>query len=247
MGSTQKDPRPLTIDVAETEKDKIASLRLIADSIAQQRQTAAKALILHPLWLATVVLCLAMSYHVLRLHHSDWPAIALTWTGCVMTGLVAVRYLTASYLSQAEQTGTWKWLYEGAGHAAGARIADTRDYILITKLGPEVIGVLVLRPVYTSAGIEPHIRGARHFVRGQDMYFPVGVIRAWTVQRRYRGEGVGRELLERAVKVCQAKGWGEPIFSQKHANAAQGVAKWAFAKGDDKARKLLERMIRGRR
>ncbi|KAI9044537.1 uncharacterized protein KD926_000448 [Aspergillus affinis] len=246
MVSVQNNPRPLTIGFAGTEKEKVASLRLIADSIAQQRQTAAKALILHPLWLATVVLCLAASYYVLRLHHNDWPAIIMTWTGCVMTGLAVVRYLTASYLSQAEQTGTWKWLYEGSGHAAGSRVG-ARDHILVTKLGPEVIGALVLRPVFTSAGIEPHIRGARHFVRGQDMYFPVGVIRAWTVQRRYRGEGVGRELLERAVMACQAQGWGEPIFSQKHANAAQGVAKSAFAKGDDKARKLLETIIKARR
>ncbi|PLB44799.1 hypothetical protein P170DRAFT_366188 [Aspergillus steynii IBT 23096] len=243
-----KEPRPLTSTVAETETDKIASLRLIADSIAQQHQTAAKAIILHPFWLATIAVCLTLTYRVLLRNQSDWPAVVLTWAGCVMAGLVAVRYLTASYLEHAERTGTWKWLYEGSGHRAGARRVDgVCDHILITKLGDEVIGVLILRPVYTSAGIEPHIRGARHFVRGQEMCFPVGVIRAWTVQRRYRGEGVGRELLQRAVGLCRAQGWGGPIFSQKHANAAQGVARWAFEGGESRARTLLAKMIRGSR
>lgn len=244
--SSQKS-RPLTSSVADSEDEKIASLRLIADSIAQQRQTAAKAIILHPAWLLTITLCLAFTYRILYTNPSDWPTIALTWTGCIMSGLVAVRYLTASYLEHAERTGTWKWLYEGAGHAAGARAVMSRDQVLVTKLGGEIIGVLVLRAVYTSAGIEPHIHGARHFVRGQEMYFPVGVIRAWTVQRRYRGEGVGRDLLERAVGMCQEQGWGGPIFSQRHANAAQGVARRAFERGETRARTLLAKMIRGGR
>lgn len=242
--ASSKNTRPLTTSVAEDEDEKIASLRLVADSIAQQRQIAAKALILHPLWLATILASLAIAYHALYSGPNDWPTIALTWTGCVMAGLAAVRYLTSFYLEHAEETGTWKWLYEGLGTGAGAGIV-VRDHILVTKLGSEVIGVLVLRPVYTSAGIEPHIRGARHFVRGQDMYFPVGVIRAWTVQQEYRGEGVGRHLLEFGVEMCRTHGWGGPIFSQRHANAAQGVARWAFEKSDERARALLAKIVRG--
>lgn len=238
-----EEPRDLTNAFAESEDEKIACLRLIADSVAQQRQTAAKAMILHPAWLITMTLCLAFTYQLLYTSRSDWPTIALTWTGCIMTGLVAVRYLTASYLHRAECIGTWKWLYEGAGHAAGARAAVSRDQILITKLGSEIIGVLVLRVVYTSAGIEPHIRGARHFVRGQEMYFPVGVIRAWTVHRRYRRQGVGRGLLERAVELCQEQGWGMPIFSQRHANVAQGWARGTFEEEEWKARKMLDRQV----
>jgi hypothetical protein len=51
---------PLTTTLATTTEDKIEALRLVADSVAQQRQLASKAVILHPLTIAVGVGLLAV-------------------------------------------------------------------------------------------------------------------------------------------------------------------------------------------
>ncbi|KAA8650175.1 Inorganic phosphate transporter pho84 [Aspergillus tanneri] len=159
MDSRQDQDRSLTNTTAQTEIEKVASLRLIADSVAQQRQVAANALIRHPLWLGLMTIALAVTYQCLHTDCSDWPIILMTWTGCIMTGLTVVRFLTAPYLDQAEKTGTWKWLYDGI-EKSGDKNKKT-DHILITKFGSEIVGVLVLRPVYTRSELKSHIQGAQ--------------------------------------------------------------------------------------
>ncbi|RAL11835.1 uncharacterized protein BO97DRAFT_405879 [Aspergillus homomorphus CBS 101889] len=49
---------------------------------------------------------------------------------------------------------------------------------------------------------------------------PIGVIRAWTVEQRYRGCGVGRGLLGTAVRACRARGWAGPVFARDHVHAS---------------------------
>ncbi|KAF4282800.1 hypothetical protein CNMCM8689_007811 [Aspergillus fumigatus] len=69
---------------ATTKEDLIPGLRLIADSIAQQRQTAAHALIFHPFWLSAMAALIAIVYKALYTDSSDLPLIGTTSAGCVM-------------------------------------------------------------------------------------------------------------------------------------------------------------------
>ncbi|GIK07799.1 hypothetical protein Aspvir_003468 [Aspergillus viridinutans] len=221
----QNDPQEipeLKTYPATTKDDLIPALRLIADSVAQQRQTAARALIFHPLWLSAMVALIAVAYKVLYTDSSDLPLIGTTGAGCVMAGLLAVRGLTGGYIEEAERVGRWEWL--NARSSTGPE--EQEQEVLVTKFGERIIGAVVLRGVPAAA---------------EDKV--TGVIRAWTVERRYRRKGVGVGLLEEAVGVCQEKGWEGPVFDEEHANAKRvlpGLFNGGFERREKWARKVLE-------
>ena len=189
------DPLPqLSTYTPSTNAEKLAALRLIADSVAQQRQQAAKAILANPYVLAALVLVLAMEAYWLN-------AIALltTGSGTIMTVLVGIRWLTSEYLAAAERIN-WDWLTDTTppvssstsnhshtnsnGHKRGRSATIEEPIIMVAKWGEEIIGVLVMRVSK---------REKRVFVR------------AWTVARRYRGKGVGKDLLQEGVKAVIGK------------------------------------------
>jgi len=174
--------------VAEYELDRYDGLKLVADSVAQQRQVASRALISHPVNLAVFVAVLAAAVSQLYKTPADLPLVLTTFGGLSMVGLVAVRYLTGRYIFLAESIN-WEWLGD--------------DTLLITKFGDQVIGALVL--AWVSAEGKRRRKGGR------------GSIRAWTVKLKYRGKGVGTALLEEAAKLTGERG-GECIeFAEDHA------------------------------
>ena len=69
--------------------------------------------------------------------------------------------------------------------------------ILITRWGEEIIAVVVVKLLKREQR---------------------GVIRAWTTGLRYRGKGVGKDLLEQGVDVALRKGFREVVFDEKHAS-----------------------------
>ncbi|OJJ50630.1 hypothetical protein ASPZODRAFT_126528 [Penicilliopsis zonata CBS 506.65] len=212
----------LTTYPAADEADQIASLKLIADSVAQQRQLAARSVIFHPVSVGVAMVPLAVAYRILYKTRGDWPLILTTWAGCVMALLLAVRYLTGGYIDEAERVGTWKWLNTATTTATdtGAGFDSTKSTMLVTKFGENIIGTLVLA----------------------EQKKQTGVIRAWTVKQRYRGKGVGRDLLEEAVKFCRDKGWEGPVFDDEHANSARvlpGMFNGGFDGGEKRAREML--------
>jgi hypothetical protein len=229
----------LTSYPAVAEDERIAALRLIADSVAQQSQIGAKAIIFHPATLAAAVVVLAVVYKFLYTARNDVAIVATTWVGCVMAGLVAVRGATSGYLELAERTGTWAWLQEGRSQQHQDE-EEEDDIILVTKYGTEIIGALVLRVERdrSRAVLKHHLsssstssrkptrphrsgpngRGASTAVSSST---PLGVIRAWTVKRRYRRKGIGASLLEEAVSVCRTKDWDGPVFADSHAMSAR--------------------------
>ncbi|KAE8377388.1 hypothetical protein BDV26DRAFT_293234 [Aspergillus bertholletiae] len=107
---TQNVP-DLTTTLAYTVPKKTASLRLISDRIAQQRQTAARAILLHPQTLILLALTLIILFQCLYKTPSDWPLLLPTATGCISAVLRLTRYATRGYLDEAERVGTWRWLY----------------------------------------------------------------------------------------------------------------------------------------
>ncbi|RHZ69236.1 hypothetical protein CDV55_100026, partial [Aspergillus turcosus] len=66
---------------ATTKNNQIPALRLIADSVAQQRQTAARAIIFHPLWLSILAALIAVVYKALYSGPADLPLIGTTSAG----------------------------------------------------------------------------------------------------------------------------------------------------------------------
>jgi len=178
-------------EIATDEKDIVAGLKLVADSVAQQRQVASRILIFHPLNIGIYTILLAMIAQYFYKVPSDLAIILTTGAGLTMVALVTVRWLTGGYLFEAEEIN-WDWLGD--------------DQILITKFGDEVIASLVL-------GWEKgEGRGNRRKKWGR------GVIRGWAVRLRYRGKGVGTELLEEAVRNVERRGGEEIVFADDHAN-----------------------------
>ncbi|RHZ44079.1 uncharacterized protein CDV56_100350 [Aspergillus thermomutatus] len=212
---------------ATTNADLTAAHRLIADSVAQQRQTAARALIFHPLWLSAMAALIAAVYKALYTTPADLPLIGTTSAGCVMAGLLVVRALTGGYIEEAERVGRREWLFPTPTPSSGTEGAsEGEQVVLVTKFGERVIGAVVLRGI--AAAAEEKV---------------TGVIRAWTVERRYRGKGVGVELLEEAVGMCREKGWGGPVFDEEHANAKRVLPGWfdgGLERRERWAREVLE-------
>jgi ribosomal protein S18 acetylase RimI-like enzyme len=192
----QRDPLEgvptLSTYIATEPEDVVPALKLVADSVAQQRQIAARILIFHPLNLAVMALVFAGMMQWLYKDSSDLPLIFTTSAGLLMAGFAAVKWMSSGYIELAEDIN-WNWL-----------VAD--DQVLVTKFGEEVIGTCIL-------GWEKgEGRGNRRKTWGK------GVIKGWAVRIRYRGKGVGSALLEEAVKVVEKKGGDEIIFADDHAS-----------------------------
>ena len=190
----------LTTHPATTNDEKVAALRLVADSVAQQRQAASRALITHPLPVSLALLLLA-----LIAQYASMPLLFTTGAGVVMSLLVAVRGATGGYLAAAEEIG-WVWLDRGGrgdeaaedeGSKSQAKDPGDETVVLVTLWGEEVIGTVVLRILKREQR---------------------ALVRAWTVGLRYRGKGVGRALLEEGVKTAAGKGCGEVEFDKGHAS-----------------------------
>lgn len=208
----------LSTYIATEPEDIRAAHKLIADSVAQQRQLAARAVIFHPVWLATMVAVFGIVYKLLYHDPSDLPLIGTTGAGCVMAGLTVVRVFTGGYIEHAERVGTRAWL-EGD---------EQEQEILVTKFGESIIGTVVVRGVRDGRKVH-------------------GVIRGWTVHQKYRGKGVGMGLLEEAVSLCQKKRWRGPEFDEEHANAKRVLPGWfngPFEKRERRARGALEKLLK---
>ncbi|PYH72803.1 uncharacterized protein BO88DRAFT_170219 [Aspergillus vadensis CBS 113365] len=298
---------PLTTSTTTTEADQIASLHLIADSIAQQRQLAARSMLTHPAMLSCLTFFLIITYFFTRALSTTsssegddtWPYLLLiTWPACIMVYLLAAAHTTHPYLEKAGRTGTWVWLWRGGtrykhrrrerspspSRPASSSLSstskvgdDTRvqkyhhkaerheedekeeDIILVTKYHDRVIGTLVLRIIHTEEELWGHVRDAvvrEQLYQQRNAPSPpatgfcqpvVGVIRAWTVQQHLRGIGVGRSLLENAVRICRERGINGPVFSDCHANEVLGlpvVCNGEVVRRERWAREVLERVKR---
>jgi ribosomal protein S18 acetylase RimI-like enzyme len=267
--NTDIDIPSLTTYQATSPDDLISALRLIADSIAQQRQDASQAVISHPVVLAAMTAVLAIVFRVLYHGQSgDLAVVATTMAGCVMAGLAGVGYVTSGYLELAERTGTWGWLYtsqKGPEDLSKKERHDDDDdddndnkpVVLVTKYGEEIIGTVVVHPTSNSnsASPSPSTSKSKSKSKTKPRQFPkrgttTGTIRAWTVKRRYRNKGIGTGLLEEAVTLCKKNNnnWEGPVFDEHHANSVRLLPgmflKGRFERREMRAKRLLEEVKR---
>ena len=182
----------LSTYTAESEDDRIEGLRLVADSVAQQRQVSSKILMFHPISLAVFSTIVAIATQYTMRSYNDKTMLGTTLGGVTMTFLVFIRWMTGAYIGLAEAIDS-EWLGQ--------------DRITVVKWGEDIIGSLVLGWADNDAAKK---RGRRR--RGK------AVIRAWTVKLKYRGKGVGEGLLEEAVKVAGERGADGIVFDGDHAS-----------------------------
>ena len=182
----------LSTYTAETEDDRIEGLRLVADSVAQQRQVASKVMLFQPISLAAYFAIVAIAAQLTLRWYEDKLMLLTTIGGISMTFLIFIRWMTGGYIGMAEEINM-EWLGD--------------DRLIVVKWGEDVIGSLVLGWADNDAAKK---RGRRR--RGK------AVVRAWTVQLKYRGKGVGEGLLEEAVKVAGERGADGIVFDADHAS-----------------------------
>lgn len=177
--------------IAHGEEDRTAALKLVADSVAQMRQTANMALISHPLNLALAVGLLSLLARYVYDSKRDWSLMGTSCAGVLMALLALCRWLTQGYLHTAEDVD-WSWVRGGD--------------VFVTKFGHEIIGAAVVEWVSGESSRQKRKKAWR------------GEIRAWTVRLKYRGKGVGTALLEDVVKEAGRKGAESLEFAEDHAS-----------------------------
>lgn len=223
---------PLTTGVLTNEAEKVSGLKLIADSIAQQRQLASRAVLFHPIIIAAYVGLLAITTQLLYKTRGDLGVLLTTVAGVTMACLVGVRSFTAGYITLAEDVN-WKFIQNEDG-------GD--DIIIGSRYGEDVIGALILR--LERSCHSPSKRKAKSKTGGK------GVVRAWTTKMRYRGTGIGTDLLQEAVRVTREKlgNSAEIGFAAEHANSKMILPEMfnrGFRKREMKAAKALETVVEG--
>ncbi|KAI9865258.1 MAG: hypothetical protein M1824_003410 [Vezdaea acicularis] len=258
---------PLSTYLATSPTTIISALKLIADSIAQQRQLASRALIFHPLSLSLFIGLLGFLTSIMYDGtNASLPLIFTTFAGICMACLVAVRGATAGYINAAEQ------LNLGFLKPEGGSIGGEADDILVTTYGDLVIGVLILRfppgsgaasssaaSSSTAAGGSAR-KGAKKSQQPASTSTPKDedktsapktvLVRAWTVKMRYRGTGVGRALLEEGVKLARERCRSDVkvVFDKEHANCKKllpGLFMAGFSGREERARKSLAKVVGG--
>lgn len=221
--------------------DRAQALKIVADSVAQQRNIASRALVYHPMTLALLVAGFAGIRQALYDgENSDYIKILMTFMGFVMSLLAGFRYVCAPYISEAERIGTWKWLDEGRSTAeeeqTGVHVLGEQDEILLTKFGADYIGAIIFRGVQPSTGMKK----SRKQTKMQ--------LRAWTVAQKYRRKDIGTALLEDAIKVGEPEGWttGGIEIAPNHANSKRVLPQMlngSLDKHDEIAHKILNRKV----
>jgi GNAT superfamily N-acetyltransferase len=187
--------------------------------------------IFHPITIAAYLAILAIASQFIYKSRSDLGLFFTTCAGITMTVLVAIRGWTADYIQTAEDFN-WKFVQTEDGD---------EDTIIGSRYGEELIGALVLRLERNGNG-----NGKKKAKSGKNG--GKGVVRAWTTRLKYRGTGVGTELLEEAVRVTREKlgNSAEIGFAAEHANSKMVLPELfngGFRKREVKAARALEAVV----
>lgn len=176
--------------VAETEEEKLAALKLVADGIAQTRQTANRILMFHPVNFGIFLAFIAfVGQYLYKSRGSDLGIVITTSSGLIMAAMVTVRRYTNPYIALAEET-----------HISMLEDSD----VLVTKFGDEVIGTVIM------GWVDGETKGKRRKWRAE--------IKGWAIRLRYRGKGEGMALLQEAVNLAKKKDADGISFAPDHAS-----------------------------
>ena len=124
---------------------------------------------------------------------------------------------------------------------AGRYPRDERDdYVFITRLGKEVIGAVVLRIIDTwERDTDPGFELGREVKRRHHMSYLMNTyhrkkvcIRAWTIKRQYRGQGIGLALLRFVVRWALDNDLEFMFFADDHAHSLRVLPRFLTKKMD---------------
>ncbi|KAK2746367.1 hypothetical protein FQN57_003249 [Myotisia sp. PD_48] len=239
----------LTISPARTEEDLLSALHLIAESIAQQRQLAIKAILLHPAVLAASIFYFLSSIKLLYTGYpSDIVLMLGVWSMSSLISLFIIRRYVQGYSSLIERTNELAWFSEYSIHGLPAK----RDEVFVARQGEkdgtngsEIVGVLVMRICKTVTDAGPPGLRPRSCRRRSSARW-TGIIRSWTVKRTSRCQGIGTRLLQEAIANCRLRTLDGPIFADDHALSKRVLPQMfnvIFDKQDGWARTYLEHAI----
>lgn len=239
----------LTYTIATTEDEKVDALRLVADTIAQQRQIASMAVIFHPACFAPFLgVFSALAYR----GRNDIGTTLIFLTGIVVAYLAAIQYYTYHYLERAE-TFNWKAFItppasssavtEKAGKKAQKEQQEQQpeqDTIMVARYGDKIIAALVLRLTKAKGSSSSSSKNSSKGGRAE--------IRAWATRLRYRNTGVGGDMLRDAVALARSTlGTAATIeFSDPHAHTVDTSKYFTapFARSEKRARQALARAVK---
>ncbi|KAK1531393.1 acetyltransferase [Colletotrichum paranaense] len=235
------DIPPLSLEVLSTREDKAEALHLVADSIAQQRQQAAYSLVFHPVPLAGLAATLGVAYQYSYARQGDIGLAFTLFSGVIMTYLLAIRWATSGYLPLAEQM-SWSFIRPHPDASA-----DEEDLVLGTRFGNELVGALVLHLEPASPAVASTF-GSRRRNKASSFRGGKGIIRAWTTKLRYRGKGVGTDMLDEAVRITRERCGkdAEVGFALEHANSRMVMPEFfngVFRKRERWAAKTLDGVL----
>ncbi len=130
------DIPPLSLEVLTNHEDKVDALKLVVDSVAQQRQLTSLTLVFHPACIAVLILGLAAACQFAWVKKNRDLGLTLSMlSAVVMIYLLAIRYVASPYIKLAEDM-KWDWLVAEDGE---------EDTVIGTRFGSEIIGALILR------------------------------------------------------------------------------------------------------
>lgn len=233
---------------ASTDDDRNEALRLIADSVVQQRLLAVRSIFFHPAVLTLTLLFLTLLVRsAYRNPVANGPFVSVVGTIFVAAALIAIHRATRRYMALANTVRNPTWFKEGLyqrnnhgngdGSAGGSKNQNhnhrrnslmPEDEILLTKYCDEIVGVLVLRTARTNALTSGApsangMRALRHRHSNSNSASSgrlTGVIRAWAVNPTHRYRGIGIGLLESAVSICRTRRLDGPIFADESLHSA---------------------------
>ena len=222
----------LTYTTATTDADKRDTLRLVADTIAQQRQVASNTIIFHPYCLGPLVALLSALVYRSR---SDPVGAVILVCGFVVAYLAAVQYYTYSYLQRAEDFH-WKDFI-----TPSAERPEEQDTVLFARYGSHIVATLVLRLQKPAVSIKSTLASKR----GNGC---TAEIRAWATRLRYRNTGLGGDMLREAVALTRSTlGPAAAIqFSSPHAHTVDESKCFTgpFALREQRARQALGQAVK---
>ncbi|KAK1831789.1 hypothetical protein QBC39DRAFT_79339 [Podospora conica] len=228
------DVPPLSLSILTTPTDKSDALALITDSIIQQRHQTALSIISHPLVLTILSAALFTIHQYAYVPHAPSFRLALLLVIALFLAFaLAVHRLSSGYLS-----------------AAAAFSPPPGDIIIGTRLGPTLVGALILHLEPTTSTTTGRKKQQHH--RTASLRGGKGVIRAWTVRRGYRGQGFGAELLREAARLTRERcgAHAEIGFAAGHANSTRvlpDVFNGGLRRGEVRAARALEGVVGGAR
>ncbi|KAJ6789379.1 hypothetical protein PWT90_00932 [Aphanocladium album] len=229
--TTEPEIPQLTYNIAQTIDEKRDALRLVADTIAQQRQVASTNIIFHPAVLGPFVALLAGLVYRGR---NDWVGAMILISGVIVAYLASIQYYTYNYLQRAESFNWKAFITPSTGNP------EQQDIVMYARYGDNVIATLVLRLEKAKNSSKTASRQPGDGSNAQ--------IRAWATRLRYRNAGIGGDMLREAVTLARdSLGSAVAInFSNPHAHTIDTMQPFTapFRRREVRAEKALAQAIK---